>query len=427
MGSLCPNFAANKRQKVALFRSLFRGRADVFPRHWQNPKKQTRGYAPACANEWVRGVCEKPRVKCGECPNQAFIAVTDQVIIDHLRGRHIAGVYPLLDDETCCFLALDFDKADWKNDVAAFRNTCTHFGLNAAVERSRSGKGAHVWFFFAVPVPANEARTLGCYLITETMAHRDELPMSSYDRLFPIQDTMPRGGFGNLIALPLQYEARQRNNTVFVDESWDPYPDQWAYLAGLPRIDRSRVKELARDAIERGKVVGVPIEHATGGVRGQLRLEEASGTRRFAINGPLPPRVCAVLGAEVVVDVKGLPPVLIDQIKRLAAFENPEFYKKQAMRLSTALTPRVISCAEEAGNRVGLPRGCLPALEELIDKHDIEFVVDDQRLDGEAIGVEFRGKLTALQQQAVRALLAHDIGVFVAPLAVGRRFWARTW
>ena len=173
-------------QKVALFRSLFRGRADVFPKHWQNPNKQTRGSAPACANEWVRGVCEKPRVKCGECPNQAFIAVTDQVIIDHLRGRHIAGVYPLLDDETCCFLALDFDKADWKNDVAAFRNTCTHFGLNAAVERSRSGKGAHVWFFFAVPVPANEARTLGCYLITETMAHRDELPMSSYDRLFPI-------------------------------------------------------------------------------------------------------------------------------------------------------------------------------------------------------------------------------------------------
>ena len=406
-------------QKVALFRSLFRGRTDVFPTHWQNSKKQTTGYAPACANEWVRGVCEKPRVKCGECPNQAFIAVTDQVIIDHLRGRHIAGVYPLLEDETCYFLALDFDKADWKRDVAAFRNTCRRFGLNAAVERSRSGKGAHVWFFFAEPVPASEARKLGCYLITETMAHRNELPMSSYDRLFPSQDTMPRGGFGNLIALPLQYEARQQDNTVFVNESWNPYSDQWAYLAGLPRIDCSRVKELARDAVERGKVVGVPIAQEIQRARGQLSLEKAS-RRRIDKIGTLPPRVHAVLGADVVVDVSGLPPELIDQIKRLAAFENPEFYKKQAMRLSTALTPRVISCADVAGDRIGLPRGCLPALEELIDKHDIEFVVEDHRLDGEAIGVEFRGELTVLQQQAVRALLAHDIGVFVAPPGSGK-------
>ena len=407
-------------QKVALFRSLFRGRTDVFPKHWQNQNKQTTGYAPACANEWVPGICEKPRVKCGECPNQAFIAVTGQVIIDHLRGRHIAGVYPLLEDETCYFLALDFDRADWKNDVAAFRNTCKHFGLNAAVERSRSGKGAHVWFFFAVPVPASEARTLGCYLITETMAHRNELPMSSYDRLFPSQDTMPRGGFGNLIALPLQYEARQRNNTVFVDESWDPYPDQWAYLAGLPRIDRFRVKDLARDAVERRRVVGVPVVQPTAGVRRQLRLEEASRRRRISTDGPLPPRVCAVLGAELVVNVEGLPSVLIDEIRRLAAFENPEFYKKQAMRMSTALTPRVISCAEKAGNRIGLPRGCLPALEKLIDQHDIELTIDDQRSDGEAIGVEFHGDLTGIQQQAARSLLAHDIGVFVAPPGSGK-------
>lgn len=407
-------------QKVALFRSLFRGRTDVFPKRWQNQNKQTSGYAPACANEWVRGVCEKPRVKCGECTNQAFIAVTDQVIADHLRGRHVAGVYPLLEDETCHFLALDFDKADWKNDVAAFRSTCEHFGLNAAVERSRSGKGAHVWFFFAERVPASEARTMGCSLITEAMSQRNELPMSSYDRLFPSQDTMPRGGFGNLIALPLQFEARQRDNSVFVDESWDPHTDQWAYLAGLPRIDRSQVKDLARDAVERRRVVGVPVVQPTEGVRGQLRLEEAPGTKRIYISEPLPPRVCAVLGSELVVNVAGLPSVLIDQMKRLAAFENPEFYKKQAMRMSTALTPRVISCAEEAGDRIGLPRGCLHALEGLVDQHEIELAIDDQRSDGEAVGVEFHGELTGIQQQAARSLLAHDIGVFVAPPGSGK-------
>ena len=188
------------QEKVGLFRSLFRGRTDVFPKHWHNPKTNKKGYSPACSNEWVRGVCDKPRVKCGECPNQAFGAVTDRVILDHLQGRHVAGVYPLLEDETCWFLALDFDKDGWREDVTSFVETCHRFGLTAAVERSRSGNGAHVWFFFSSPVPATDARKLGCYLITETMAARHELPMASYDRLFPNQDTMPRGGFGNLIA-----------------------------------------------------------------------------------------------------------------------------------------------------------------------------------------------------------------------------------
>ena len=407
-------------EKVALFRSLFRGRTDIFPKYWHNPKKRSEGYAPACANEWVRGVCEKPRVKCGECPNQAFIAVTDRVIFDHLRGRHIAGVYPLLEDETCWFLALDFDKADWERDVAAFRETCQQFGLNSAVERSRSGKGAHVWFFFPEPISASAARTMGCYLITETMAHRDELPMSSYDRLFPNQNTMPRGGFGNLIALPLQYGPTQQGNTVFVDENWTPYPDQWMYLAALPRLERSRVNELAREAVESGQVIGARMAETTEEAVDELRLERPSWRGKVSIDGPLPSCVRAVLGPQLFVDKHGLPPVLINQIKRLAAFQNPEFYKKQAMRLSTALTPRVIGCAEEVANHIGLPRGCRPELVELMGENGIEVAIDDQRVDGEPFMVEFHGELTGLQQQAVQALLPHDIGVFVAPPGTGK-------
>lgn len=190
--------------KIALFRTLFRGRTDVFPTRWRNSRKGTSGYAPACGNEWIPEVCEKPRIKCGECPNQAFLPVTDRVILDHLRGRIVAGVYALLEDDTCWFLAIDFDKGTWQKDVSALVETSRGMHLPVAVERSRSGNGAHVWFFFCEPVAARTARQFGCHLITLTMARRHELPMASYDRLFPNQDTVPRGGFGNLIALPFQ-------------------------------------------------------------------------------------------------------------------------------------------------------------------------------------------------------------------------------
>jgi hypothetical protein len=213
-------------EKVTLFRQLFRGRDDLYPKLWTNSTTGRKGYAPACANEWVRGICEKPRVKCGECPNQAFLAVTDQVIRDHLQGRHVAGVYPLLADETCWLVAADFDKRSWTDDVLAFAETCRAIGVPAAVERSRSGQGAHAWFFFAAPVPAVAARKMASYLLTETMSRRHQLGMESYDRLFPNQDTLPRGGFGSLIALPLQHEPRQAGNTVFVDDRFVPYPDQ---------------------------------------------------------------------------------------------------------------------------------------------------------------------------------------------------------
>jgi hypothetical protein len=230
-----PNGPLAPAEKVSLFRSLFRGRADVFPKRWANSKAAKKGYAPACANEWVRGVCEKPRVKCGECPNQAFTAVSDRVVADHLQGKHVIGVYPLLEDETCWLLAVDFDKACWQEDVGAFAETCRTLDLSVAVERSRSGNGAHAWMFFTSPVAACAARQMGSFIVTRAMERRHQLSMSSYDRLFPNQDTMPRGGFGNLIALPLQHVPRQQGNTVFLDGRFEPHADQWAYLASIGR------------------------------------------------------------------------------------------------------------------------------------------------------------------------------------------------
>jgi len=239
--------------KIRLFRALFRGRDDVYPRRFESRKTGKAGYAPACANEWVRGICEKPQIKCAECPNRRFLPVTDDVIRWHLSGvdeskqPFVAGVYPMLQDETCFFLAVDFDKEGWREDAAAFMETCRGMGIPAALERSRSGHGGHVWLFFEDAVTAASARRLGSYVLTETMERHPDIGFSSYDRFFPNQDTLPRGGFGNLIAMPLQKQPRDKGNSVFLDDGMVPHVDQWAFLATVPKIGRTRIDELVRD------------------------------------------------------------------------------------------------------------------------------------------------------------------------------------
>ncbi len=415
-----PRTAANK---VTLFRSLFRGRPDVFPTRFVSKKTGKPGYAPACSNKWEPGLCLlRTGGKCSDCSNQAFVPVGDQVVLDHLQGRHVMGVYPLLEDETCWFLAADFDKSSWKDEVAAFAETCRSVGVPVAIERSRSGNGAHVWFFFATPVPASTARKMGCYLITETMNRRHELGMDSYDRLFPNQDTIPRGGFGNLIALPLQHEARQLGNSVFVDERFEPVEDQWSFLASIPRIAPTAAEEIAREATRTGQVVGARFTE-TGDfdeLAAPWARSPAGRVATLRIVGPLPPVVNAVLAQRLFVEKTGLPPALLNQLKRLAAFQNTEFYKKQKMRLSTVLTPRVIACAEDLPLFVGLPRGCAADARKLFAANDVNLTVDDRRYDGASLGYEFAGTLTSAQEEAAHALLAHDIGVFVGPPGIGK-------
>lgn len=410
-------------EKVRLFRSLFRGREDVFPTRFVSKKTGRPGYAPACRNKFVKGVCDLPRVKCGECPNQAFIPFDDSAVVGHLTGRHVMGVYPLLEDESCWFLAVDFDKRTWAEDVRAFLETAQGAGLAAAVERSRSGNGAHVWFFFASPVPASTARKMGCHLVTETMSRRHQLGMDSYDRLFPSQDTMPRGGFGNLIALPLQHEPRKQGNSVFLDGDLKPYPgeQQWAYLASVQRIDPGTVEAIALEATRQGSVVGVRLAEAPEeeDFAPWMRLPSRK-PRPLVLTEPVPGVVGAVLAQKLFVEKEGLPSPLVNQIKRLAAFQNPEFYKKQNMRLSTATTPRVIACAEELPGFVGLPRGCQPSVEALLRSCGVSLRVEDKRVRGGPLGLRFQGTLTPVQREAANALLAHDIGVFAAPPGVGK-------
>lgn len=409
--------------KVKLFRQLFRGRPDLYPIRFVSKKTGKPGYAPACSNKFVPGVCELPKVKCGDCAKQAFRPFDDAAVFAHLKGQHVMGVYAMLNDETCWFLAVDFDKSTWMEDARAFTETARRLGLPAVVERSRSGNGAHVWFFFSAPVAASMARKMGCHLITETMARRHELSMDSYDRLFPSQDTMPCGGFGNLIALPLQHGPRQEGNSVFLDDNFVALPgeQQWAFLASVERIDPMTVERVASEATRSGRVVGVRLADVSDEEDAAPWTRMPSGKpRAVRITELLPKRVSAVLAQRLFIVKAGLPSPVLNQMKRLAAFQNPEFYKKQSMRLSTAMTPRVICCSEDLPQHVALPRGCQPELEELLRGHGVALDVEDQQTQGAPLDLCFQGTLTAVQEQAARALLAHDGGVCVAPPGVGK-------
>ncbi len=406
-------------KKIELFRSLFRGREDVYPKLWTSKKTGAVGYSPVCENEWLRGICQKPSLKCGECENRKISPLNDDVVRRHLEGNITIGIYPMLEKETCYFLAVDFDKHNWQEDAKAFLTSCRNNNIPASLERSRSGNGGHVWIFFSEPVSAFLARQLGSYLITETMSQRHELDMKSYDRLFPNQDTLPKGGFGNLIALPLQKAPREKNNSIFLDEDLIPYTDQWAYLSGVKKLLLKDIQSFV-EQVTRGKdVMDISMSQTDEDVRPWER--SSSGGQEFKkLSCKLPSTINAVLANRIYIKKDGLPSQLLNKIKRLAAFQNPEFYKKQSMRLSTALTPRVICCAEELRDYITIPRGCLDDFSKLCSVHQVPFNVQDKRVNGNEARFNFIGELTETQKKACKELLNHETGTFVAPPGIGK-------
>ena len=402
--------------KIHLFMSLFSGRSDVYAKRWESKNKGTSGYSPVCMNQWRAGVCAKPKISCTKCRHKDYAHLDENTISNHLRGYIVVGVYPMLINETCHFLAVDFDEADWQSDISVFRHVCTELTIPVAVERSRSGKGGHVWFFFETPVSAALARRFGTILLTTAMNQRHEMQFKSYDRLFPSQDTMPKGGLGNLIALPLQKTAREKFNSEFIDEHFQSYEDQWAFLSNIQKIPQSRLEEVVSELGE-GNELGVLKQDDEEGVE---KPWETSKTEIELHGDDFPKRIEIVRANMLFIPKAGISQKALNRLKRLASFKNPMFYRQQAMRLSTYGHPRVVSCADETNEYLCLPRGCELELVSELEKLGIEIRHVDKTNKGKRIDVGFNGQLRDEQSLALSHLLRHDTGILSGTTAFGK-------
>jgi superfamily II DNA or RNA helicase len=414
-------------EKIALFVDLFGTRRSVYPKRWENSKTGKSGYSPACDNDSFAnrhsGICRKPKVKCSECPHQRFPPLDERAVESHLRGEQTLGVYAIGTDDTCRFLAADFDGEGWRGDVLAYREAAERVGLTVAIERSRSGNGAHAWVFFAEPVPAGTARRLGTILVAKASALRPTLGLGAYDRLFPNQDTLPVGGFGNLIALPLAKAPRHNGNTLFVDAQMVPFEDQWSYLAGLPRLSRESLERtLARIApvIPRASPVqaAAASEHQHDfALQSDAAVLELSHPRirRGMISGEVNVR----LDSQIHVP-RALPTPVLAALRRLATFPNPVFHEKLRLRFATFDTPRFLFAGEWHADRLVLPRGVLDQSLALLESAGATVETQDTRDAGTRVAWKFQGELREVQETAVRAMLAEDQGVLCAPPGAGK-------
>ena len=401
-------------QKISIFRNLFRGRTDIFATRWQNRQGRS-GYSVACNNEWAQGICNKPKIKCQDCNQRRFSELNDQIIYRHLAGQQVVGLYPLLQDNTCYLLATDFDKGSWQDEVKAMSRACTKFGVPHAVEISRSGNGAHLWIFFDVKVPANEARLLAFGLLDKAMEIYPDLSFDSYDRLFPNQDILPEGGFGNLIALPLQREARQAGNSSFVDAELNVIEDQWQHLAQMKKLSRQELNKLLFQISPNASLIS---EQNVADIRPPWEITAKPNPR--VLENP-PQQIRITLANHIYFELKALPSALSARLRRLASFSNPVFFKTQALRFSTHGIPRFISCAHIERGYLALPRGCLDDALALLKANCIAVQIDDKREVGAKLSnIKPLVTLRKNQLTAVKAMSKHDTGILHAPTAFGK-------
>lgn len=366
---------SSQREKIALFRRLFKGREDVFAVRFES-KTGEKGYKPARDLEYNH-----------------IIPITDQVIHHHLQGKMTIGIYPVLQDQTCYFLALDFDGKQWKNDVLVFMKTCKILSIPAYVERSRSGEGAHIWMFFKEKVLAKTARQLGHFLLEE--AQKDGYKLTTFDRMFPNQDYVSKEGFGNLIALPFQKSVAKDGHTLFVDASFNIFFDQWIYLSTIQRMSNEQIHLMIQSS--------------------PIIVEEKENYNLMPMKN-----VTILMKNGLYINKQQINQYLLEKLKKLASFSNPNYYRAKSKRLSTADIPKSIQCFSANAESLILPRGLMEQVQQLLKAENISCTIDNQSYEGEEIDIKFTGKLTVQQNETVETISKHQYGVLSATTGFGK-------
>lgn len=404
----------SREDSVKIFMNYFKGRNDVYPYlsiDKNNPN--IKYYIPACTNEWKNGVCNKTMgKKCKTCQYRENKPISKETIYKHMYGNYPIGIYPLLENDTCFFLSLDFDdkdsKKDIKSDVLAFASVCEKYEVPIAIERSRSGNGIHIWMFFDTNIKAITARKLGSLLLSKTM-EISNISISSFDRMFPNQDTLPKGGYGNLIALPFQNEPSKYGNTLFIDRNFILIKNQMQYLSSIHKLTEievfEKIKQLSNETID--------ISHEIIDMQNEVKVKSKN-------NIDYPKSIKVILKDMVYIDKANLDGVVKNSFRRLATFANPEFYKKQKLRMSVYNVPMVIDCSKEDEKYLNLPRGTYDYLESLCNVNNIEIISKDERFVGNKIEVKFNGSLKEEQQIAIDHMLKYDNGILCAPTGFGK-------
>ena len=401
----------SNEEKVKIFMEVFKGRTDLYAKRWVSNKTGKSGYSPVCKNEFSVYKCDKPRMKCSECPYRELLPLTDDIILKHLKGEITIGIYPLLPGDLCNFLAIDFDKKTYEKDVSAFWSICDELDIPVYVERSRSGNGAHVWIFFEESISARIARKMGNILLTKTM-EKASLELDSYDRLFPNQDTMPKGGFGNLIALPFQGNSSKNGNTVFVDKYFEPQKNQLEILANIKRLKSDDVYKFV-DKFKEDDFKEPEIEEiADDDIPKKDNIKDIVFTNN----------VECIFDNQIYIKKLKLLPNEISYLKRLASFTNPKFYELQKLRMPIfyKTTPRIISCFDEDDRFLILPRGCMEKIKEICEKSNVKLIIKDKREQGTEVDYKFNGKLNRKQEKAMNDLISHETGVLCATTGFGK-------